>query len=600
MSLKITHKNSTTAGTPPSAGDIDVGEIAMNAADAELYTKDVNGNIKKFANTDTTGTAAGVQFTQAGTGAVERTVSSKLQDVVSVTDFGADPTGVTNARASIQDGLDYLRNNGGGTLFIPPGEYLINAPLRVFSNTTVQGSGMGSTLIKSTGAGFPPGNVFHLGYGNEWDEDGAYNSIAPWRYTDASVSELKEGDYTNIKVENIVVRDLTTENTNDGAAFWIMNAKNVVVENIECINSQTPINIGNDAAPKQCASCQVTINNIWQKGFGAWYDLVFVGQAYDCHISNLYSDPNAEGGLSEMVVVNGGEEIHFTDCHFHKTLNDDGSYKGSGVNLLGAAGFPSTNNSVSNCTFKGLSTGVVCFNGSDNVVSDNTFNDCGNSISLLSRRNIITNNTNFTSAKGYISANIDSTNNIIKNNNKIDADSSVPAIFWTSNVISNNSSIDALLLNQQGYQITPDMIFGYDPLELSVSLNGVILLPGALNQSSVDVFFAVPRNIKQIDSFALSGYVNNKSYPVTLAVYGQNSPINQNLPVLHTFPPQTLTGNSDWAKTFSSANDGTFNPISTGSSTSSRHIVKVSIDCSGVSSGQDLRIRVIQITGRVD
>jgi hypothetical protein len=83
MSLKITHKNSTTAGTPPSAGDIDVGEIAMNAADAELYTKDTAGNIRKFQNT-TTGTADGVQFTQSGTGAVQRTVESKLQDVVSV------------------------------------------------------------------------------------------------------------------------------------------------------------------------------------------------------------------------------------------------------------------------------------------------------------------------------------------------------------------------------------------------------------------------------------------------------------------------------------------------------------------------------------
>ena len=86
MSLKITHKNSTSAGTPPAAGDIDVGEIAINAADAELYTKDTNGNIRKFQNT-TTGAADGVRFTQSGSGAVQRTVESKLQDVVSVLDF---------------------------------------------------------------------------------------------------------------------------------------------------------------------------------------------------------------------------------------------------------------------------------------------------------------------------------------------------------------------------------------------------------------------------------------------------------------------------------------------------------------------------------
>jgi hypothetical protein len=109
MSLKITHKNSTTAGTPPSAGDIDVGEIAMNAADAELYTKDTAGNIRKFQNT-TTGTAAGVQFTQAGTGAVERTVESKLQDVVSVDD-GSTLAIVGGRNIALSDCVFYIGNN---------------------------------------------------------------------------------------------------------------------------------------------------------------------------------------------------------------------------------------------------------------------------------------------------------------------------------------------------------------------------------------------------------------------------------------------------------------------------------------------------------
>lgn len=105
MSLKITHKYSSASGTPPAAGDIDVGEIAINAADAELYTKDSAGNVRKFQNT-TTGTADGVQFTQTGTGAAQRTVESKLQDVVSVKDFGAVGNGVVDDRAAIQAAFD--------------------------------------------------------------------------------------------------------------------------------------------------------------------------------------------------------------------------------------------------------------------------------------------------------------------------------------------------------------------------------------------------------------------------------------------------------------------------------------------------------------
>jgi parallel beta-helix repeat protein len=115
MSLKIVHKNSSSSGTPPASGDIDVGELAINAADAELYTKDLNGNIRKL-----TGTADGVKFTQAGSGAVQRTVDSKLKDVVSVKDFGAVGDGVADDTAAIQNAL----NSGAKSVLLPKGTYL--------------------------------------------------------------------------------------------------------------------------------------------------------------------------------------------------------------------------------------------------------------------------------------------------------------------------------------------------------------------------------------------------------------------------------------------------------------------------------------------
>lgn len=96
MTLKVIHKHGTSAGTPPVASDLDVGELAINAADAEIYTKDTNGNVKKFANAETTENSASVNFTQDGTGAVTRTVESKLKDTVSVEDFGAVPDGTVD------------------------------------------------------------------------------------------------------------------------------------------------------------------------------------------------------------------------------------------------------------------------------------------------------------------------------------------------------------------------------------------------------------------------------------------------------------------------------------------------------------------------
>ena len=61
-----------------------------------------------------------VTFTQAGTGAVQRTVESKLQDVVSVKDFGAVGDGVADDTAAIQAAI-----NAAVYLTIPAGTYVV-------------------------------------------------------------------------------------------------------------------------------------------------------------------------------------------------------------------------------------------------------------------------------------------------------------------------------------------------------------------------------------------------------------------------------------------------------------------------------------------
>jgi hypothetical protein len=141
MSLKITHKNSTTAGTPPSAGDIDVGEIAINSADAKLYTKDTNGAVQEFIS----------NFEQTGTGAVARTVESKLKDIISVKDFGAVGDGATDDTAAIQAAIDsvYESDNTGSmkTVWIPAGKYLITDTLDLHSGTKIQGENIVSTTL---------------------------------------------------------------------------------------------------------------------------------------------------------------------------------------------------------------------------------------------------------------------------------------------------------------------------------------------------------------------------------------------------------------------------------------------------------------------
>lgn len=83
-----------------------------------------------------------VSFTQAGTGAVARTVDAKLKDVVSVKDFGAKGDGTTDDTAAIQAAL----NSGAKRVIFPAGTYLIGSGQGVVVKSNTAVSGYGATL----------------------------------------------------------------------------------------------------------------------------------------------------------------------------------------------------------------------------------------------------------------------------------------------------------------------------------------------------------------------------------------------------------------------------------------------------------------------
>ena len=135
MTLKIAHKHSTVAGTPPVAGDIDVSEIAINAADAILYTKDTDGAIQAFKS----------KFTQSGTNATPRLLEDKLRDVVSVKDFGATGDGTTDDRNAFQAALDT-----GKSVYIPQGTYAIGSTISLFADGQCLYGDGNLSVIKTT------------------------------------------------------------------------------------------------------------------------------------------------------------------------------------------------------------------------------------------------------------------------------------------------------------------------------------------------------------------------------------------------------------------------------------------------------------------
>ena len=129
-------------------------------------------------------TSSGVSFTQSGTGAVARTVDSKLKDTVSVKDFGAVADGVfasgagTDNTAAFQAAINSLINPslGAKSLYIPAGVYKLSTQITIPSGISVFGDGPWSSivfcpstfsdvsgLVRLNGSGGPPTSVKGLG-----------------------------------------------------------------------------------------------------------------------------------------------------------------------------------------------------------------------------------------------------------------------------------------------------------------------------------------------------------------------------------------------------------------------------------------------------
>lgn len=80
------------------------------------------------AVTSISGDADGITYTQGGTGSQQRTVELKLQEFVSVKDFGAVGDGVSDDTAEFQAAIDHCKTNGL-ILHVNPGTYKLTSTL---------------------------------------------------------------------------------------------------------------------------------------------------------------------------------------------------------------------------------------------------------------------------------------------------------------------------------------------------------------------------------------------------------------------------------------------------------------------------------------
>lgn len=121
----------------------------------------VAGNIYLITSVGTTNFIAigasantvGVHFTATGAGSgtgtaqLSRTVQVKLQENVSVKDFGAVGDGVTDDTAAIQAAIDAVCNESLGTVFLPAGVYKITSTLTDYNTVSATSNGKTVRLV---------------------------------------------------------------------------------------------------------------------------------------------------------------------------------------------------------------------------------------------------------------------------------------------------------------------------------------------------------------------------------------------------------------------------------------------------------------------
>jgi hypothetical protein len=269
-----------------------------------------------------------VSYNQGGTGAVTTNVQAKLAQTVSVKDFGAVGNGTTDDTAAIQAAINSLNavpkttalsvNTGGGTVYFPPGTYLITPQdihgngIKVPCNMIIQGSGIDSTVIK-LGANSMTGFTVY-------------------------------GD--NNKISDLSVKNLNSYTTTYGINLSPLNANDTTTWTSITYNTVTRVNIDGTTIGLllKPGPAAITPNGDSACWFNRILDVVFIR----CYTGLLL----ASNALNNY----GPNRNYFSDCTF---LAGPSGSTGIIINDGDTCKFIA-------CSFEGLDTGIYIANKSTN------------------------------------------------------------------------------------------------------------------------------------------------------------------------------------------------------------------------------------------
>jgi hypothetical protein len=252
------------------------------------------------------GNATAISYTATFAGATAQTVQTKLEQYVSVKDFGAVGDGVADDTVAIQDALDT-----GHDVFVPLGDYIITSTLRY--------SASGQTMYgenASTFTDLPQCNLI-------WDTNGG---------TMLSFAGVSEG-HSNCKLSNIRLNgnnkaDVGVDVPGSYAAYRC-SFERVFFEFINYTANATAIDLGSGSFPNFAhdtivKDCYIGGCNIGVKGNGAIHQ--FISTTWKGTATDRFVMAGAGAAFSFVncvfsdgawqIQANNSQLMNFTGCWF--------------------------------------------------------------------------------------------------------------------------------------------------------------------------------------------------------------------------------------------------------------------------------------------
>ena len=237
----------------------------------------------------------GILFTATGVGSgtgtakYSRTVQTKLQETVSVGDFGAVGDGITDDTTAIQAAL-----NVGGSIYLPKGTYLVTSRLTISNSTTLFGAGMGVSVIKVKSTFSDPSNfVIYV----------------------ASTSNLK---FDSLTVDGNLPANNGQDHLLITLGYGTDTASNVLFTNVEIKNaSYTGVYLAHNASNVNFEACRFYYNGSSGGGNGNGTGM-YLEEAKNVNFTNCFFEQSWQHGA----YLNAGENVNVTACTFKDNGRD--------------------------------------------------------------------------------------------------------------------------------------------------------------------------------------------------------------------------------------------------------------------------------------